>query len=60
MSSKAAWPPLAPPIARRMAQRVMVERDHDPGQPAPRSHAATIWTCDLSYDYVEINADYRS
>ena len=23
-------------------------------------HAATIWTCDLSYDYVKINADYRS
>ena len=21
---------------------------------------ATIWTCDLSYDYVKINADYRS
>jgi glutamate N-acetyltransferase/amino-acid N-acetyltransferase len=22
--------------------------------------AATIWTCDLSHDYVSINADYRS
>ncbi|MDA8176493.1 bifunctional ornithine acetyltransferase/N-acetylglutamate synthase, partial [Acidithiobacillus sp.] len=22
--------------------------------------SATIWTCDLSYDYVRINADYRS
>lgn len=22
--------------------------------------AATIWTCDLSYDYVKINAEYRS
>ena len=22
--------------------------------------AATVWTCDLSYDYVRINADYRS
>ena len=21
---------------------------------------ATIWTCDLSHDYVSINADYRS
>jgi glutamate N-acetyltransferase/amino-acid N-acetyltransferase len=20
----------------------------------------TIWSCDLSYDYVKINADYRS
>jgi glutamate N-acetyltransferase / amino-acid N-acetyltransferase len=23
-------------------------------------HAATVWTCDLSYDYVRINAEYRS
>ena len=22
--------------------------------------AARIWTCDFSYDYVKINADYRS
>ena len=21
---------------------------------------ATVWTCDLSIDYVKINADYRS
>ncbi len=24
-----------------------------------RAHA-TVWTCDFSYDYVKINADYRS
>ena len=24
------------------------------------SHEATVWTCDLSIDYVKINADYRS
>ncbi len=24
------------------------------------SHATTVWTCDLSHDYVSINADYRS
>ncbi|MBI2994006.1 MAG: bifunctional glutamate N-acetyltransferase/amino-acid acetyltransferase ArgJ [Gammaproteobacteria bacterium] len=24
------------------------------------SYAATIWTCDLSHDYVKINAEYRS
>lgn len=24
------------------------------------SHAVTMWTCDLSHDYVSINADYRS
>jgi glutamate N-acetyltransferase/amino-acid N-acetyltransferase len=22
--------------------------------------AATIWTCDLTHDYIAINADYRS
>jgi glutamate N-acetyltransferase/amino-acid N-acetyltransferase len=22
--------------------------------------ATTVWTCDLSHDYVSINADYRS
>jgi glutamate N-acetyltransferase/amino-acid N-acetyltransferase len=21
---------------------------------------ATVWSCDFSYDYVKINADYRS
>jgi glutamate N-acetyltransferase/amino-acid N-acetyltransferase len=24
------------------------------------AESATIWTCDLSHDYVKINADYRS
>ena len=24
------------------------------------SQEATVWTCDLSYDYVRINAEYRS
>jgi len=24
------------------------------------THSATLWTCDLSHDYVSINADYRS
>ena len=23
-------------------------------------HAATVWTCDLSAEYVAINADYRT
>jgi glutamate N-acetyltransferase/amino-acid N-acetyltransferase len=22
--------------------------------------SATIWTCDLTHDYISINADYRS
>ena len=24
------------------------------------SVAATVWTCDFSYDYVKINAEYRT
>ena len=24
------------------------------------SHAATVWTCDLSAEYVKINAEYRT
>jgi glutamate N-acetyltransferase/amino-acid N-acetyltransferase len=28
--------------------------------PGPRQAADTVWTCDLSHDYVSINADYRS
>jgi len=35
--------------------RVDLHRDDGPG----RAHA-TVWTCDLSHDYVTINADYRS
>ncbi len=27
---------------------------------AAGTHAARIWTCDLSHDYVRINAEYRS
>jgi glutamate N-acetyltransferase/amino-acid N-acetyltransferase len=24
------------------------------------SETATVWTCDFSYDYVKINAEYRT
>jgi glutamate N-acetyltransferase/amino-acid N-acetyltransferase len=24
------------------------------------SHSATVWTCDLSAEYVKINAEYRT
>ncbi len=24
------------------------------------SHQASVWTCDMTYDYIKINADYRS
>ena len=42
--------------ARRMAaDHVPVVIDLDRG-----GQAATVWTCDFSYDYVRINAEYRS
>ncbi len=42
-------------------QRVMKQSEITVGGGLHRGpHAATIWTCDLSYDYVKINADYRS
>jgi glutamate N-acetyltransferase/amino-acid N-acetyltransferase len=49
------------PTARRRAGRalgakeVVVAVDLGAGR-----HAATVWTCDLSYDYVKINADYTT
>jgi glutamate N-acetyltransferase/amino-acid N-acetyltransferase len=36
-------------------------RDHDARSASGRGdETATVWTCDFSYDYVKINADYRS
>ena len=41
--------------------RVMAEAEIDVIVDLARGEAqATVWTCDLSYDYVKINADYRS
>ncbi|MDQ6628299.1 MAG: bifunctional glutamate N-acetyltransferase/amino-acid acetyltransferase ArgJ [Pseudomonadota bacterium] len=42
-------------------QRVMQQTDITVRVDLHRgSHEASVWTCDLSYDYVKINADYRS
>lgn len=42
-------------------QRVMRQREITIRVKLARgSAAATVWTCDLSHDYVAINADYRS
>lgn len=42
-------------------QRVMKQSEIDVRVVLNRGQAsATVWTCDLSYDYVKINADYRS
>ncbi len=51
----------APPTARRRlrkscrSRRLRVIADMKAG-----THSATAWGCDLTYDYVKINADYRS
>lgn len=43
-------------VAERMAaDRVAFDIDLDRG-----ASEATVWTCDFSYDYVRINAEYRS
>ncbi len=42
-------------------QRVMKQSEITVRVVLNRGHASTtLWTCDLSYDYVKINADYRS
>jgi glutamate N-acetyltransferase/amino-acid N-acetyltransferase len=47
----------APEAAAALVQpRIAIEVDLGAGG----SHHATIWTCDLSADYVRINADYRT
>jgi glutamate N-acetyltransferase/amino-acid N-acetyltransferase len=44
------------PIARHLKEReilVEVSVGNGPGR-------AVVWTCDLTHDYISINADYRS
>jgi glutamate N-acetyltransferase/amino-acid N-acetyltransferase len=44
------------PVARHMkGQEIDIEADVGVGQAS-----ATVWTCDLTYEYIRINADYRS
>ncbi len=43
-------------VAKKMKkQEILIEVDLGLGK-----NEATIWTCDLTHDYVKINADYRS
>ena len=42
-------------VAVMQEEDILVRVDLNRGQAE-----ATIWTCDFSYDYVKINADYRS
>ena len=44
------------PVARHMqGQEIEIEVDVGVGD-----GAATVWTCDLTHGYIDINADYRS
>jgi glutamate N-acetyltransferase/amino-acid N-acetyltransferase len=51
----------APDYLEQDGQRVMKQSEITVRVVLNRGQAsATVWTCDLSYDYVKINADYRS
>ncbi|MCK0509309.1 bifunctional glutamate N-acetyltransferase/amino-acid acetyltransferase ArgJ [Aromatoleum anaerobium] len=51
----------APTYREEDGARVMKEAEITVRVDLGRGRArATVWTCDLSYDYVKINADYRS
>jgi len=61
----AGWPCFA--TARRRRRRAApggscAGEEGCGGRPRPRrrSPPATVWTCDLSYDYVKINAEYTT
>jgi len=44
------------PVAQHMKGRnIVIEADVGVG-----SGAATVWTCDLTHRYIDINADYRT
>jgi len=50
-----------PAYAEEQGQRVMKQSEITVRVDLHRGPAsATVWTCDLSHDYVSINADYRS
>ena len=51
----------APDYTEEQGARVMQQEEITIRIALGRGDAAdTVWTCDLSYDYVKINADYRS
>jgi glutamate N-acetyltransferase / amino-acid N-acetyltransferase len=51
----------APGYTEAQGQRVMAQAEITIRVDLARGTArATVWTCDLSHDYVSINADYRS
>jgi glutamate N-acetyltransferase/amino-acid N-acetyltransferase len=51
--------PFSEEEAKRILSQEEIEILVDLGGPAPGG-TATVWGCDLTYDYVKINGDYRS
>jgi glutamate N-acetyltransferase/amino-acid N-acetyltransferase len=51
--------PFSEEEAKRILSREEIEILVDLGGPAPGG-SVTVWGCDLTYDYVKINGDYRS
>jgi glutamate N-acetyltransferase/amino-acid N-acetyltransferase len=51
--------PFSEEAAKRILSREEIEILIDLGGPE-RGGTATVWGCDLTYDYVKINGDYRS
>ena len=50
-----------PAYVEEQGQRVMKQAEITVRVDLHRgASSATVWTCDLSHDYVSINADYRS
>jgi glutamate N-acetyltransferase/amino-acid N-acetyltransferase len=48
-------------VARRRAGRALARKEVDVELDlGVGRYAATVWTCDLSYDYVKINAEYTT
>jgi glutamate N-acetyltransferase/amino-acid N-acetyltransferase len=45
----------APVAAHMQGDEILIEVDVGVGR-----GKATVWTCDLTHDYIAINADYRS
>jgi glutamate N-acetyltransferase/amino-acid N-acetyltransferase len=47
--------------ARRRAGRALAKKEVEVTlELGAGRHAATVWSCDLSYDYVKINAEYTT
>ena len=50
---------LASKILKRKEISIILELDENKDNFSPEN-SVKYWTCDFSYDYVKINADYRS